>query len=71
MNGGHKSTRANTANTGMTRRLASRDAANQNNSDWVDLSLKRQSEYLIPDKSRKGRVFSAHRTMAWRDDSRK
>jgi hypothetical protein len=50
----------------MTRRLASRDAVNQNNSDWVDLSIKRQSDYLLPDKSKKGRVFSAHKTMVWR-----
>ena len=50
----------------MTRRLASRDAVNQNNSDWVDLSIKRQSDYLLPDKNKKGRVFSAHKTMVWR-----
>lgn len=69
---GHKSTRANTAQTGMTKRLASRDAVNQNNnSDWIDLSLKRQSDYLLPEKSRKGRVYSAHKTMMWRDESRK
>lgn len=67
-----KSTRANTANTGITRRLVSKDGINQNtNSDWIDLSIKRKSDYLLPDKSKKNRVFSAHRTMMWRDDGRK
>ncbi len=69
---GHKSTRANTANTGMTRRLVSRDTVHQlNNSDWVDLSIKRPSEHLLPDKSKKGRVFSAHKTMVWREENRR
>lgn len=66
-----RSTRANTANTGITRRVVTRDPTNQANTDWVDLSVRRQSDYLIPNKSRKDRILSAHKTMVWRDDSRK
>lgn len=63
-----KSTRANTANTGATRKLISRDATGH---DALDLSFKRQSDYLLPEKSQKNRIMSAHRTMIWREESRK
>lgn len=68
-----RSTRANTAVTGATRRAITRDAGNSGNPDWLDLSMKRQSTYLLNEKpgSKRGRVLSAHKTMMWRDEGKK
>ena len=62
---GHRSTRANTANTGVTRRAVSRDPNNLGGqtADWIDLSIRRTSDYVIPDKMKRSRdlgLFKSH-----------
>lgn len=70
---GHRSTRANTANTGVTRRAISRDPNNLGGqtADWIDLSIRRTSDYMVPDKTKRSRVMSSHKTMMWREDLKK
>ena len=71
---GHRSTRADTAKTGATRRASSRGLISQggqrSGSELVEFGARRASDYLITERNRsnKARVSSAHKTMLWRDD---